>query len=88
MAYATKKEGYSGLIVHGPLIATLLMDLCCRESSKMSLTGFNYRAVSPIFDTGPFSVNGSPSEDGTQATMWATTNTGGLAMRAEAEFGR
>ena len=86
LPYVTEEEGYSGLIVHGPLIATLLMDLCRRENSHMTLSTFDYRAMSPVFDTGPFSVNGIPSNDGASARLWATTNSGGLAMQAKATF--
>ena len=85
LPYVTHDEGYPGLIVHGPLIATLLMDLCRRERPETPLATFSYRAMSPVFDIGPFSVNGTPNEDGS-ANLWATTNAGGLAMQAEATF--
>lgn len=85
LRYVMEEEGYPGLIVHGPLIATFLMDLCRRESAK-PLARFAYRAMSPVFDTASFSVNGEPSEDGMTAKLWATTNSGGLAMQAEATF--
>ncbi len=83
--YVTGVEGYPGLIVHGPLIATLLMDLCRRERPDAPLARFDYRAMSPVFDIGPFTVNGSPTDDG-RARLWATTNAGGLAMQADATF--
>ncbi len=85
LPYVTEEEGYPGLIVHGPLIATLLMDLCRREKPDTSLASFHYRAMSPVFDIGPFSINGNPTEDG-GASLWATTNAGGMAMQAEATF--
>ena len=83
--FTVEEEGYPGLIVHGPLIASLLIDLCCREQSDRPLVGFDYRAVSPLFDTTPFTVNGNPSE--ASATMWAADADGNLAMQAEAKFG-
>lgn len=86
LKYVTEEEGYPGLIVHGPLIATLLMDLCRRERPEVPLESFTYRAMSPVFDTGPFTVNGRSSDDGTTAALWATTNAGGLAMQADAVF--
>ena len=57
--YVTETEGYPGLIVHGPLIATLLIDLLRRNSDRAVRT-FRFRAVSPLFDTAPFSVHGTP----------------------------
>ena len=85
--YVTKVEGYPGLIVHGPLMATLLLDLCRRESPERVLKKFSYRAVSPVFDTGHFTVNGKPGKDGSSADLWIANTGGNLAMKAEAELG-
>ena len=46
-AYATGVEGYRGLVVHGPLTATLLLDLARRELGDDALAGFDFRGVSP-----------------------------------------
>lgn len=81
--YATKVEGYPGLVVHGPLIATLLADLARRNSSR-TMTGFDFRAASPLFDTAPFSLCGAPTDSG--ARLWARNPAGGVAMEAEARF--
>ncbi len=86
LPYVTEVEGYPGLIVHGPLIATSLMDLCRRERPDRRLVRFDYRALSPLFDIAPFTVNGRPHGDGRTATLWAANADGGLAMQAEAEF--
>jgi 3-methylfumaryl-CoA hydratase len=82
--YVTGVEGYPGLIVHGPLIATLLLDLLAREAPKARLCRFEFRAKSPLFDTAPFHVNGAP--DGTKGTaeLWAEGPGGALAMTASA----
>ncbi|MBT3659561.1 MAG: acyl-CoA dehydrogenase [Rhodospirillaceae bacterium] len=79
------EEGYPGLIVHGPLIATLLMDLCQRKRPDAALANFSYRAMSPLFDTAQFTVNGRPGADGT-ASLWAANAEGSLAMQADAVF--
>ena len=81
--YVTETEGYPGLIVHGPLIATLLTDLV-RRNSTTPMTSFKFKAVSPLFDIAPFSVNGIPSADGKQVKLWAQGAAGQLAMDAEA----
>jgi 3-methylfumaryl-CoA hydratase len=83
--FTTGEEGYPGLIVHGPLIATLLMELCRRQTGRR-LSKFDYRAVSPLFDTAPFTVNGQPDDDGGSAELWAADGDGNLAMTAQAEF--
>lgn len=82
--YVTETEGYPGLIVHGPLIATLLIDLLRRNANR-SIATFRFRAVSPLFDIAPFSVHGAPDGD-VGATLWARNPTGHLAMEAEASF--
>jgi 3-methylfumaryl-CoA hydratase len=81
--YVTEIEGYPGLIVHGPLIATLLIDLLRRNTSR-AIASFRFRAVSPLFDIAPFSVHGVPREGG--AALWARNPSGHLAMEAEATF--
>ena len=82
--YVTEVEGYPGLIVHGPLIATLLIDLVRRHSDRM-VASFRFRAVSPLFDIAPFSVHGVPVGNAGVA-LWARNATGHLAMEAEASF--
>jgi len=83
--YATEVEGYPGLVVHGPLIATLLMDLLRRSLPQANVAKFSFRAVSPLFDTAPFVVCGKP--DGKTVTLWAKDAAGNLAMSAEALIG-
>ncbi len=85
-SYVTEVEGYPGLIVHGPLIATLLMDLCRRENPDRRMRKFSFRAVSPLFDIASFRVNGTPNEQGHVAKLWASKLDGSLAMKADAEF--
>ncbi|HEY0181413.1 MAG TPA: MaoC family dehydratase N-terminal domain-containing protein [Rhodopila sp.] len=82
--YVTETEGYPGLIVHGPLIATLLIDLLRRNSTR-PITTFRFRAVSPLFDIAPFSVHGAPEGEG-GAALWARNPDGHLAMEAAASF--
>ena len=84
--YATKVEGYPGLVVHGPLIATLLMDLIRRERPEARLARFAYRAASPLFDTGTFTVEGIPGANGRAAKVWARGPGGALAMTGDAAF--
>jgi 3-methylfumaryl-CoA hydratase len=83
--YVTEVEGYPGLIVHGPLLATLLADLVRRHSDR-PMTAFRFRAVRPLFDVADFAVCGVPSPDGRRAALWAQGADGFLAMEAEAEL--
>jgi 3-methylfumaryl-CoA hydratase len=82
--YATQAEAYPGLVVHGPLIATLLVDMVRRNLPAAVVTRFEFRALSPIFDTGGFSVCGKPENDGKIIRLWAKDQAGALAMTATA----
>ena len=81
--YVTEVEGYPGLIVHGPLIATLLLDLLGRELPAAQVRRFSFKAMQPIFDIAPFQVCGRLENDKT-VRLWALTPEGHLAMDASA----
>jgi 3-methylfumaryl-CoA hydratase len=82
--YVTEVEGYPGLVVHGPLIATLLLDLLRRERPDTTVMRFAFKAVSPLFDLHPFAVCGR--SDGERSfALWTRNHEGGLAMQATAE---
>ena len=82
--YATETEGYPELVVHGPLIATLLLDLVRRQMPESNATQFQFRAVSALFNTAPFWVGGKPEADGRTISLWARDDSGGLATTATA----
>jgi 3-methylfumaryl-CoA hydratase len=82
--YVTEVEGYPGLIVHGPLIATLLMDLLRREQPQAQVRRFEFKAVRPTFDIHPFSVHGQPAPDGKSVRLWGRDHQGWLTMDATA----
>jgi 3-methylfumaryl-CoA hydratase len=83
--YVTEVEGYPGLVVHGPLIATLLLDLMRRSLPQAIVLRFEFRAVSPLFDIAPFTACGTLEQKGL-ARLWAQSATGGLAMQAQARL--
>jgi 3-methylfumaryl-CoA hydratase len=82
--YVTQVEGYPGLIVHGPLIATLLVDLLRWQRPDARVTRFEFRAVRPTFDLDPFFVCGEPLADGRTFHLWAKDHEGWLTMDATA----
>ena len=83
--YCREVEGYSGLVVHAPLTATLVMDLLLRNAPDARVTRMEYRAHRPLFDTEAFTVNGM--RQGTLATLWAATGAGAVAMTAGVNIG-
>ena len=84
--YVTQVEGYPGLMVHGPLIATLLVDLLRRQQPGAFVRSFSFKAVRPTFDLHPFRLNGQPSADGKTVKLWAEDHEGRLTMQATAEL--
>jgi 3-methylfumaryl-CoA hydratase len=82
--YVTEVEGYPGLVVHGPLIATLLVDLLRRQVPSAPLRSFSFKAVRAIFDTASFQVCGRIDDTTRTATLWARDSDGFLAMEASA----
>ena len=84
--YATQQEGYPGLVVHGPLIATYMLALAKRERPEREIGSFRFRMLSPLFDTAPFEVKGEPMPESDTIAVW-TEGPGGMeAARGEVRF--
>lgn len=84
--YVTREERYPGLVVHGPLIATLLLDLVVRMMPEARLAEFSFRAVAPLFDGQEVSLNGTPPDPDGLIKLWAAAPDGPLAMTAQARI--
>ncbi len=83
--YCINVEGMEGLVVHGPLTATLLVDLAVQNNPGRMLRSFEFRAISPLFDIHTFAIAGR--DEGGVAKLWAQNWQGQLAMKADAVFG-
>ena len=83
--YARDVEGYAGLVVHGPLLATLLLELAMARRGADQLSHFAFRARAPVTHFQRFATCGEPAERGAQ--LWIEREDGALAMTAEARFG-
>ncbi len=83
--YVKNEEHYPALVVHGPLQTMLMLDLARRHSAK-PVKKLDYRAMSPVFHTDRFSVNGSVSPDGSSADLWTANAAGNFAMSGKATF--
>jgi 3-methylfumaryl-CoA hydratase len=82
--YVTEVEGYPGLVVHGPLVATLLLDLLHRHDSAAQLSRFSFQALRPMFDGQALKLCGEPAADGRHVRLWAQDGDGCLTMDATA----
>lgn len=83
--YAREEEGYQGLVVHGPLTATLLQHFAMEHGGGRALASFDFRGVSPLFVGRSFRLEGSEAKNGDLA-LWARGPDGELAMSANASF--
>jgi 3-methylfumaryl-CoA hydratase len=82
--YATREEFYPALVVHGPLLATLLLDLLARRQPRAQVTRFEFRALRPAFDTDAIHLCGQPQEHG--ASLWTVDPTGSVGVQASAHL--
>ncbi|MXU64152.1 FAS1-like dehydratase domain-containing protein [Oceanomicrobium pacificus] len=78
--YCRDVEGYPGLVVHGPLLAQMLVDRA--DATLGGLASFAFRAMAPVFDGEPFEVCHRPEGDG--LALWIRGADGRLAMQATA----
>jgi 3-methylfumaryl-CoA hydratase len=81
-SYATEVEGYPGLVVHGPLQAIGLAELCRRHAGR-PLSTFRFRSQAPAYDEGPVHLRGREDADAT-ITLAAFDHAGRLTMEASA----
>jgi 3-methylfumaryl-CoA hydratase len=84
--YVTEVEGYPGLVVHGPLLATLMLDLLRHERPDASVARYVFKALRPVFDIHTFHVCGQPKSDGKSVDLWVRDHDGALAMSATASL--
>jgi len=82
--YVTEVEGYPGLIVHGPLIATLLLEQMRKALHDAVITHYEFKALKPVFDTHPFYACGSVKPDNNTVQLWAKDHHGNVTMEAVA----
>jgi 3-methylfumaryl-CoA hydratase len=84
--WATEREGYPGLVVHGPLTSLLLLDFARDRSPGGTIVGYETQARAPLFDRAAFELRGRPTPDGRGVELWAATPEGTVAMSARAEL--
>ena len=84
MPYARDVEGYPGLVVHGPLIATRMVQAFLNSHPGARVTRLAFRGMRPLIAPRPFRVAGH-LEAGHAARLWAEQD-GMLAHTAEIGF--
>ena len=95
--YACNVEHYPGLVVHGPLLATLLLEELRKNlSSDARISYFEFRAKSPVFDLTPFTLCGATEVSSTEgsskeglrkeSTLWIKDDSNNVCLTARAHL--
>ena len=87
LPYAQDGEGYRGLVVHGPLTATLLQQFAQACRPGMRLAGFDFKGMSPLFANEALELQAWPDAcDPDLLHLRALNAAGALAMQATARW--
>ncbi|MBX2835258.1 MAG: MaoC family dehydratase N-terminal domain-containing protein [Gammaproteobacteria bacterium] len=73
--YSRQIEGYPNIVVHGPLMATLLVEHAQDLCNNQSIMRFEFRAVSPLFVEEPFCIASREVEEGLELLLIKKDNT-------------
>jgi 3-methylfumaryl-CoA hydratase len=84
--YAQGEEGYRDLVVHGPLLATLLQGLGQGVRPDARMSSFKFRGVTPVFVDTPFRIEAKAGAVKDELVLWVRDAGGGLAMQASAHM--
>ena len=79
--YVTKVEGYPGLIFHGPLQASLIVEMAAKLRGKPPKK-FSYRGLQPLFADSEFSINAN--DNGASMELWTANDAGQPTMKGTA----
>ncbi|MDE2601766.1 MAG: MaoC family dehydratase N-terminal domain-containing protein [Bradyrhizobium sp.] len=82
--YVTKVEGYPGLIFHGPLQASLIVEMAARLHGGQPPGKISYRGLQPLFEGSEFSINANETDRGMD--VWTANSAGQPTMKATATW--
>jgi 3-methylfumaryl-CoA hydratase len=80
--YVTEVEGYPGLIFHGPLQATFIVEMAAKLRGGKPPKTFSYRGVQPLFEGSEFSINAN--DNGAAMELWTANEAGQPTMKGTA----
>jgi 3-methylfumaryl-CoA hydratase len=82
--YVTKVEGYPGLIFHGPLQATFIVELAAKLHGGKPPKKLGYRGLQPLFEGSEFSINANTTDNGME--LWIANAAGQPTMKGTATW--
>ncbi|MDO8906579.1 acyl-CoA dehydrogenase [Hydrogenophaga sp.] len=83
--YAVREEFYPALVVHGPLLATALLELVAQGRPGAAVRAFDFRALRPAFDTDTLQL--CATAEGDTVELWTQDAQGVVGMTARATLG-
>lgn len=84
--YVKEIEGYPGLIVHGPLLATMMLELLWQNLPEVQLNAFEFKALRPIFDGQVSTIRATSPDNEGNIRLWVADHEGALCMQGEANI--
>ncbi|MET8471846.1 hypothetical protein ABZY90_17100 [Streptomyces sp. NPDC006422] len=84
--YCRDVEGYPGLVVHGPLLALLMLDLVRRNAPERQVSSLSYRLHRPVFAGERLLATGAPTDEGQGARLGVATHREERHASAEVTF--
>jgi hydroxyacyl-ACP dehydratase HTD2-like protein with hotdog domain len=85
-AYSQREEGYPDIVVHGPILCTLMLDMYQQQIAESTNTHsgfkFSYRAVRPMFLSSAITVEARRNADGV-VEMCTLNDAGHVCMSAQ-----
>jgi 3-methylfumaryl-CoA hydratase len=82
--YVTKVEGYPGLIFHGPLQASFIVEMAAKHRGGTAPKKIGYRGLQPLFEGSEFSINANPTDAGME--IWTANSAGQPTMKGTATW--
>lgn len=85
LPYAQEQECYPALVVHGPLMASMLLRFVTPLTQEKGLRGFKFKGLAPAFCNQPLTMVAKAKSTGFELGMMRCD--GVMVMSAEAELG-
>ena len=82
--YVTKVEGYPGLIFHGPLQASFIVEMAAKHHGGKAPKKIGYRGLQPLFEGSEFSINANETDKGME--VWTANSAGQPTMKGTATW--
>lgn len=85
LSYAQEVEKYPGLVVHGPMQATLLMEAATRNVGR-DVASFQFRGVHPMFHHHGLRLMGTMTDDGGAMDLCTVADDDHQGLQAKIEW--